>query len=149
MTAAYASFPFYPPERQEREYDEVLSSVDNTIKAHTRRAVISGLIAALGLLTLATLIYFVFLAPEAPGLLGYSRYFPGKLRMVSMILAVLATVIGFYFHVKALMVIMRCSGYRRISMKAALAESEHRLRNTEYADNIREAVSLYEAPVSP
>ncbi|MEE3423724.1 MAG: hypothetical protein VZR11_13615 [Succinimonas sp.] len=140
---------FYPPERQQREFDAVQSSIGTAIKAHTRRAVISGLIAALGLLALAALIYFVFLAPEAPGLLGYSRYFPGKLRMVSMILAVLAIVIGFYFHVKALAVIMRCSGYRRISMKAALAESEHRLRNPEYAANVREAVSLYEAPFSP
>ncbi|WP_406043994.1 hypothetical protein [Succinimonas sp.] len=139
---------FYPPNRQEREYDEVLSSIDNTIKAHTRKALISGLAGVLGLLALAALIYFVFLAPDAPGLLGYSRYFPGKLRMVSMILAVLAIVIGFYFHVKALAVIMRCSGYRRISMKAALAESEHRLRNPEYAANVRSAVSLYEAPVS-
>ena len=140
------------PECRKLTYDgsnAVQGSIGAAIKAHTRRAVISGLIAALGLLSLATLIYFVFLAPEAPGLLGYSRYFPGKLRMVSMILAVLATVIGFYFHVKALMVIMRCSGYRRISMKAALAESEHRLRNPEYAANVGEAVSLYESSLSP
>ena len=69
--------------------------------------------------------------------------------MVLMILAVLATVIGFYFHVKALAVIMRCSGYRRITMKTALAESEHRLRNPDYAANVRSAISLYEAPDSP
>ena len=140
---------FYPIDRQEREYNNVQSSIDNTIKAHTRKAIISGVAAFLGILTLAVLIYFVFLAPEAPGLWGYSRYFPGKLRMVLMILAVLATVIGFYFHVKALAVIMRCSGYRRITMKTALAESEHRLRNPDYAANVRSAISLYEAPDSP
>ena len=139
----------YPPEMQREIFSAVAGGIGAAMKFEEKKALKFGVAAAAGFLILGVLVYFIFFAPLAPGLFGYSAAFPGKLRFLMLVISAMAVFIGGYGSCQALLRMGKLRKFGHVSFESELRKSEKRLGDPDYAGKVRTACSLYEKEVPP